>query len=51
MQDLPGDTLPADLKPQTLGEMEGWCRNAAQDSPVMDPVELTTGDVIVHDSS
>ena len=51
MQDLPTDLLPSDVEPQTLDEMEGWCRNAGEGFPGReDPgvVPLLSGGLSVH---
>ena len=51
MQDLPTDPLPPDIEPQTLDEMEGWCRNAGEGFPGReDPgvVPLLSGSLSVH---
>ena len=53
MQDLPTDLLPSDVEPQTLDEMEGWCRNAGEGFPGLeDPgvVPLLSGSLSVHDA-
>jgi hypothetical protein len=53
MQDLPSDPLPPDVEPQTLDEMEGWCRNAGEGFPGrVDPgvVPLLSGGLSVHDA-
>jgi hypothetical protein len=57
MQDLATDPLPSGIEPQTLAELEGWCRNRGagfigpgqrQHDPGLRP--LTSGDVTVHDA-
>ena len=53
MQDLPSDPLPPDVQPQTLDEMEGWCRNAGEGFPgLVEPgvVPLLSGGLSVHDA-
>jgi hypothetical protein len=53
MQDLPGDPLPPNLEPQTLDEMEGWCRNAGEGYPDREntpPLPLLSGSLSVHDA-
>ena len=53
MQDLPSDPLPPDIKPQSLDEMEGWCRNTGEGFPGLeDPgvVPLLSGSLSVHDA-
>lgn len=50
IQDLPGDDLPKGVKPQTLEEMEGWCRNKGRGFPKeLGPIDLTTGNITIHE--
>jgi len=52
MQDLPGDPLPSGLKPQTLEEMEGWCRNAGQGRPDgLKLIPLASGNLTIRNGS
>jgi hypothetical protein len=53
IQDLPSDPLPPDIEPQTVDEMEGWCRNAGEGYPGLadtPPVPLLSGSLAVHDA-
>jgi hypothetical protein len=53
IQDLPTDPLPPDIEPQTVDEMEGWCRNAGRGYPGLadvPPVPLLSGSLSVHDA-
>jgi hypothetical protein len=53
IQDLPSDPLPPDIEPQTVDEMEGWCRNAGEGYPGLadtPPVPLLSGSLSVHDA-